>query len=82
MDRGNFRLEKAGMIRRHEPVLPSPNDEGSLVQCPHDGLQGRDLLDPKSADRNKIPKRFENCLMRTRRAGEDVFCFDKLIRDE
>ena len=52
------------------------------MQCPHDGLQGRDVLNPKSADRDKIPECFENPLMCARHAGEGVFGFDKAIRDE
>jgi hypothetical protein len=35
------RFENARVIPRHEPVLPSPNKQGRLTQCPHDGLQGR-----------------------------------------
>jgi hypothetical protein len=46
------RFDNAGVIRRHKPVLPSPDNQGWLVDCAHDGLQGRDLFDPKSAGRD------------------------------
>ena len=70
------------VIRRHEPVLASPNDQSGLLHCPHDSLQGRDVLNTKSAERDNIPERFENSLMCARRAGEPVFRFDKPSRDE
>ena len=47
-----LRFDNAGVIRRHKPVLPSPDNQGWLVDCAHDGLQGRDLFDPKSAGRD------------------------------
>jgi hypothetical protein len=47
-----LRFENAGVILRHEPVLSSLDNQGWLVDCAHDGLQGRHLFDPKSAGRD------------------------------
>ena len=44
-----FSFENPGVIRRHEPVLSSPDNQSWLPHCGHCGLQRRNLPTPKSA---------------------------------
>jgi hypothetical protein len=75
-------FENAGMIRRNEFVLSSPNNQCRLVHCPHYRLKRRDLCDPKSRDRDKASQRPKHCLLGARRSCKRIFCFDKAVRNE
>jgi hypothetical protein len=50
-------FENAGMIRRNEFVLSSPNNQCGLVHCPHYRLKRRDLCEPNPAIETRSPRR-------------------------
>src|SRR6266404_8923261 len=58
-----FSFENPGVIRRHELVLSSPDNQSWLLHCGQCGLQRRNLPTPKSAERDKGTERPKNCLL-------------------
>jgi len=73
-----FSFENPGVIRRHELVLSSPDNQSWLLHCGQCGLQRRNLPTPKSAERDKGTERPKNCLLGPRLGSQGTSCSDEL----
>src|SRR6476660_4345315 len=73
-----FSFENPGVVRRHEPVLSTPDHQSWLPHCGHCGLQRRNLPAPESAERDKATERPENCLLRSRLGSQGISRFDEV----
>src|SRR5437660_7087472 len=67
-----FSFENPGVIRRHELVLSSPDNQSWLLHRGHCGLQHRNRPAPTSAERDQATERPKNCLLGCRRRSQAI----------